>query len=334
MILLECLIGERLQGKLNTSDNEELERCLAKVTDLRLRTLVGSMISKEESARPGIAEVSLAFDIPVTYIKRSAQDELQEVLRATVLYRCNKLSAWSLNKLQAKYIQTIKTQAEQGNHNAMYLMGRCILTEDPSKKEEVKKWIISASERGNVMAFYNLYILATDSDEEREYVSNGAQLGDTLCKWALGRCIGYGWSGFEQDIDKGLQILRELPKEYGDAHLDIGRLITFQLGLDEPYNPEVIEHYITGAQMGDKQSVEATGICLYERGDYRDATVHSLLGLRMHGSFLNEKADLLNVLGAGYHMLGDILIGRRWYEDAIKLGSELARANNCANNDF
>lgn len=118
----------------------------------------------------------------------------------------------------------------------MYLMGR-IFEYNTGSEEAAREWFFKAIKHGDVLSYNSLYFLEEKHEVANEYLRKGCELNDFMCLWNTGRSFGFGFPGFEADIPKGIEILRKLPKEFGFARADIGKLTAKLHGLssDEPH---------------------------------------------------------------------------------------------------
>lgn len=149
------------------------------------------------------------------------------------MLRFAKISERKINRLEAKYQDTIEREANEGYYKALYLMAR--RSQLQKDVEAATFWCLKAIEKGDTISYHNLWILEDNEEKSKAYLIKGAELGDLQCRWKLGRCYGGGRFGFEKNIEKALELLHSLPADYGNCKIDIARVTAEVIGIADPY---------------------------------------------------------------------------------------------------
>lgn len=100
------------------------------------------------------------------------------------------------------------------------------------------------------------------------------------------------------------------------------------------YQPEVRHFYEEGANLGDKEAVEAVAICHKREDAYSLAMKYLTISWLMPGTTANDDCDLKDLMGDILIGMGDRINAAKRYYQGFKLSGFDAKKSICLQETF
>ena len=151
--------------------------------------------------------------------------------------------------------------AEQGNAEAQYHLGLCIIESDNQNYTEAKEWIRKAAEQGFSSAQNQLGVWEDDAEAALKWYLKAAEQGHEWAQYNLGQCYDYG-SGVEADEKEAVKWYNKAAEQGNpEIQCNVGAVYYFGLNAVEQDYSEAVNWYRKAAEQGYAEAQFYLGIC-------------------------------------------------------------------------